>query len=168
MHNHNINELCDDLQFELKHIHDYNDYIVNGQNFEVNFSTMNKMRMFISWMSSRKKETTFQLSSQYLLSLTYQSFNKFRQEDMFRMTKMPTTPTPSTTKLLPTHTSRSKTKLVSLSHCSDLFDESVSKSAEQNLLHLDELKSSPSSLFQSSSNPFELPKPTKTSREDFV
>ena len=29
---HNNNELCDDLQFELKHIHDYNKYIVNGQN----------------------------------------------------------------------------------------------------------------------------------------
>ena len=28
---HNIYELCDDLQFELKHIHDYSDYIVNGQ-----------------------------------------------------------------------------------------------------------------------------------------
>ena len=28
---HNINDLCDDLQFELKHIHDYGDYIVNGQ-----------------------------------------------------------------------------------------------------------------------------------------
>ena len=28
---HNIHELCDDLHFELKHIHDYSDYIVNGQ-----------------------------------------------------------------------------------------------------------------------------------------
>ena len=30
MHYHNINELCDDLQFELGYIHDYSDYIVNG------------------------------------------------------------------------------------------------------------------------------------------
>ena len=28
---HNIYDLCDDLQFELKQIHDYSDYIVNGQ-----------------------------------------------------------------------------------------------------------------------------------------
>ena len=28
---HNIHELCDDLQFELKHIHGYSDYIVNGK-----------------------------------------------------------------------------------------------------------------------------------------
>ena len=37
------------------------------------------------------------------------------------------------------------------------------ESAEENLLHLDELKSPPSSLFQSSSNAFEFPQPTKTS-----
>ena len=45
----------------------------------------------------------------------------------------------------------------------DLFDESVCESARQNPLHLDEVKSPPSSPFPSSSNPFELPKPTKTS-----
>ena len=39
---HNINELCDDLQFELKHIHDYSDYIVNGQNYALTFGTMKK------------------------------------------------------------------------------------------------------------------------------
>ena len=82
---------------------------------------------------------------------------------MFRMTKVTTTQTPSTTKPFLCHTSRSKTKLASLPHYVDLFDESVCESAEGNLLHLDELKSSPFSLFQSSSNPFELPKPTKTS-----
>ena len=38
---HNTNELCDDLKFELKHIHDYSDYIVNGQNCALKFATMN-------------------------------------------------------------------------------------------------------------------------------
>ena len=37
MHYHNIKELCDDLQFELKYIHDCSDYIVNGQNCELYF-----------------------------------------------------------------------------------------------------------------------------------
>ena len=73
---HNINELCDDLQFELKHIHD----ILNGQNCALKFSTMNKMKSFINLMSTRKKETTFQIFSQYLLSLTYQDFNKFSKK----------------------------------------------------------------------------------------
>ena len=27
----NVNDLCDDLQSELKHIHDLSDYIVDGQ-----------------------------------------------------------------------------------------------------------------------------------------
>ena len=55
----NINELCDDLQFELKHIHDYSEYIVNGQSCALTFGTMNKMKLFISWMSTRKKKTHF-------------------------------------------------------------------------------------------------------------
>ena len=29
VHYHDINELCGDLQFVLKYIHDYSDYIVN-------------------------------------------------------------------------------------------------------------------------------------------
>ena len=62
---------------------------------------------------------------------------------MIRMTKVPTTPTPSTTKLLPSHSSRSKTT----SHCTDPFDESVCESAEESPPYLDELKSPPSSFF---------------------
>ena len=85
MHYHNINELCDDLQFELEYIHDYSDYI--RQQCELEFSTMGNIRMFISWMSTRKIENTFQLSSQYLLSLAYQYFNKFKQEHMIRIFK---------------------------------------------------------------------------------
>ena len=82
---------------------------------------------------------------------------------MIRIFKEQAASTPSTTKLLPSHSSRSKTTLAFLSHHTDPFDESVCESAEGNPLHLDELKSSPSSLFHSSSNPFELPKPTKNS-----
>ena len=92
-------------------------------------------------------ENAFQLSSQYLLSLTYQGFNKLWQEDMIMMTNVLTPQTPSTTKPFLSHTSRSRTKLPFLSHCTDPFHESVCESAEENLLHLDELKSPPSSLF---------------------
>ena len=83
------------------------------------------MKLFISWLSTREKENTFQLSSQYLLFLTYQDFNKFRQEDMIRMTKVPTAPTPSTTKPFPSHTSRSKTRPVFLSQYVDIFDDQI-------------------------------------------
>ena len=80
MNYYNINELCDDLQFELKHIHDYSDYIVNGQYCELKFSIMGKIGSFVSWMSTRKKETTLQLSSHYLVFLTHKEFNEFRHE----------------------------------------------------------------------------------------
>ena len=64
MHCHNINELCDDLQFELEYIHDYSDYIVNGQKCELKYSTMHKIMQFIRWMSTKKKKT----HSNFLLS----------------------------------------------------------------------------------------------------
>ena len=53
---HNTNELCDDLQFELIYIHGYSDYILNGQNCALKFATMNKIKLLISWMSTRKKK----------------------------------------------------------------------------------------------------------------
>ena len=83
-------------------------------------------------MSTRKKENTFQLSSQYLLSLAYQDFNKFRQEDMIRMTKVLTTPTPSTDEPFASHTSRSKTRSVFISQHVDIFDESIMIPVDQN------------------------------------
>ena len=107
------------------------------------------MKLFISQMSSRKKEITFQFSSQYLLSLAYQDFNKFRQEDMIRMTMVPTAPTPSTTTPLPSHTSRSKTRPVFLS---PLFDEPNCGSTEATLLDKDESDPSPSPSVKSPSN----------------
>ena len=87
MHCYNINELCDELQFEFEYIHDYSDYIVNGQHCELIVSIMGKIWSFISWMSTRKKENTFQLSSEYLLSLTREDYIQFRYEDMIRTSK---------------------------------------------------------------------------------
>ena len=128
---HNINELCHDLQFELKHMHDYSEYIVIGQNCALTFCTMNRIKLFISWMSTTKKETTFHFLSQYLISLIYPNFNKFRQEDMIRMTKVPTASTPSTTKPFLSCTSISKTRPVFLSQNVDLFDDPNSDSLKQ-------------------------------------
>ena len=76
MYYHNINELCDDLQFELEYIHHYSDYNVNGKHCELKFSTMGTLSMLISWMSTREKENTFHLSFQYHLSRTHQDFKQ--------------------------------------------------------------------------------------------
>ena len=169
-HYHNIHELCEELPFGLKDLYDCSDYIVNGQHCVLKLSTMHKIKLFISWMLTRMKGNTFKLSSQFFLSLKYQDFNKFRQENMFRMTKVPTTQTPSTTKPFLSHISRSKTKLASLPHYIDLFGESVCESAEENPLHLDELKSSLFNLLQillNFQNPPRLLFPIKPGK-DFV
>ena len=73
---------------------------------------------------------------------------------MSRMTKVPTT------KPLLGH--NTKSKLDSLPHLIDLYDESVCESAEENLLHLKELKYL-QTFVGCSTNRFELPKSTKTS-----
>ena len=74
---YHIHELRHNLQFKLDHIHDYNDYIVNGQHCALKVSTMNKLRLLINLMPTMEIQNAFQLSSQYLLSLTYQDFNMF-------------------------------------------------------------------------------------------
>ena len=102
----NVNDLCDDLQFELQLIDDLTSYdIVNGQHCVIKFTMMNKIKLFISWRSTRMKNKTIQLSSEYLLALTYEHFNDFRQPHMIRMTEVPTAPTPSSTTSFPRKTS---------------------------------------------------------------
>ena len=131
----NIHELCEALPCRLKDLHKYSDYIVDEQHFVLKCITMHKIKLFISWMSTRKRETRFQLSSQYLLSLTYQDFQKFRLKERIREDKEqapPTAPTPSTTKPLLSHISGSEP--YSLPHYCDLFDESACEAAEENLL----------------------------------
>ena len=46
---------------------------------------MNKLKLLIKWMSTRMKDTTFELSAEYLIALTYEDFNVFRQKYMIRM-----------------------------------------------------------------------------------
>ena len=103
----NVNDLCDKLQFELKHIHDLSDYIGNGQNCAQKFSTMNKIKLFISWMSTRMKNKTMHPSSEYLLVLAYEQFNDFMQAHMIRMIELPTAPPPGPNILIAPHASQS-------------------------------------------------------------
>ena len=76
----------------------------------------------------------------------------FRQEDMIKMTKVPTTLTPSTDKPFPSHTSRRKTRPVFLSQHFDISDESNCDSTEATLLDQDESDPSPSPTVKSASN----------------
>ena len=74
---------------------------------------MNKLKLLIRWMSTRMKDTTFELSAEHLLALTYEEFYVFRQEYMIRMSSEPTAPAPvPTTPMTPLtiHTPGSKTR----------------------------------------------------------
>ena len=149
----NIQEICEWLPFRLEDLLYYSDYIVNGQQCALKSSTIDTILLFICWMADRTNGYKIPFSPQYFLSLKYQEFNKFRQENMSRVTKVPAT------KPLLGH--NTKSKLDSLPLLIGLYDESVCESAEENLLHLKELKSI--QLFVgATTNLFELPKPTKT------
>ena len=79
-HYHNINELCDDLQFELEYIDHYSVYIVNGQHCELEFSTMGNIRLFISWMSTRKHISTFFFISSFPYTSGFQQVQARRHD----------------------------------------------------------------------------------------
>ena len=95
------------LIFELNHILDFSDYRVDGPQCALKFGTMNKLRGFISWMSTRMKNK-FELYAEHLIALTYEEFNDFRQEDMIRMSSVPTSPPPVPTTPMTTFTGCTK------------------------------------------------------------
>ena len=61
-----FSDLCADFYQILYQIHDYSDYRVDGQKCAQKFHTMNKIRMFISWMTTKMADFTFELYAEYL------------------------------------------------------------------------------------------------------
>ena len=117
----NVNDLCDDLQFEVKHIHDLSDYGLDGRHCVLKFCTMHKLWFFIKCMSTSMKDTTYELPAEYLLALTYEDFNVFWQADMIRMMSKPTSPTTPLTSHIP----GSKTRKAFLPQLYDPFATSI-------------------------------------------
>ena len=124
----NFPYLCVDFHHELYHIHDSRGYRVDGQNYVLKFGTMNKLKLLIKWISTRMKDSTFELSAEYILALTYKKFNIFRQADMPRICSKPTSPPPPP--LLTRHTPGSQTRKAFLPQPNDVFDRPDSESAE--------------------------------------
>ena len=81
---------------------------MDGLKCALKFGSMNKLMWFISWMSTRMKDTTFELYAEHLLALTYEEFNDFSQEDMIRMSTVPTSPPPGPTTPMTTFTGHTK------------------------------------------------------------
>ena len=93
----NFTDLCVDFHCELYHIHDFSNYRVDGMKCALKFGTMNKHRLFVSWMAMRIEDTTFELYAEHVLALTQEQYNDFRQQDMIRMTRGPTSQPPEPT-----------------------------------------------------------------------
>ena len=155
-------DLCTDFQTEMKDIHSYSGYRVEGQQCALKFATMNRLRLFIRWMSTRMKYTTFEFSAEHLLAITFDKFNVFRQADMIRMGSKPTSSPPcQTTPMTTSQSSGSKKRQAFLSQHEDLLHEPDSESAEETLLDQDQYDSSSSSPFLSS---FNSPEPQQLTR----
>ena len=69
---------------------------------------MKKLRLLISWMLTRMKDSTFELYAEHLLALTQKQYNNFSQEDMIRMTSVPRLPPPCPTTPMTTFTGHTK------------------------------------------------------------
>ena len=66
----NSTDLCVNFYSILDHIHDYSDCRVDCSKCALKFGTMNKLRLFMSRISTRMKDSTFELYAQHLLSLS--------------------------------------------------------------------------------------------------
>ena len=84
----NFTDICVEFYHILDSIHDYSEYKVNGLRCSLKFSTMNKIRLFINWMATKMTDDNFELYAVFLMSLTTEQFNNFRQEDMKRLYNM--------------------------------------------------------------------------------
>ena len=77
----NFTDICGQFYHILDSIHDYSEYKVNGLRCSLEFSTMNKIRLFINWMATKLINDNFKLYDELLISLREQ-LNNFRQEYM--------------------------------------------------------------------------------------
>ena len=111
----NFTDRCVDFHPELNHIHDFTDYRVDGQKCALKTGTMNKLMLFISWMSTRMKDTTVEQYVEHILALTYEDFNVFRTADMNRMSSEPISPPPGPTTPMTTFSGHTKGSTVSAS-----------------------------------------------------
>ena len=56
-----------DFHHELDHIQDFSDCRVDGLKCVLKFGTMSKLKLLISCMSTRMKDTTFDIYAEHLL-----------------------------------------------------------------------------------------------------
>ena len=81
----------------VNRIHDISEFREDGLRSTFKFSTMNKIRMFTSWMGTKMTDGFFELYAEDFLSLAREQFKDFRQTDMIRMMGKSSSPPPQPT-----------------------------------------------------------------------
>ena len=65
---YSFTDICDQLYHISEEIKCYVEYRVNGLNYQLEFSAMHKIKMFIKWMSERMINGSFRLHDEFLPS----------------------------------------------------------------------------------------------------
>ena len=81
----NFTDVCADFCHILDRIHYYSDFRADGLRSALKFGTINKIRMFTSWMGTKMTYGIFERNAEDLLALTREQINDCRQADMIRM-----------------------------------------------------------------------------------
>ena len=66
----NFTDICVNFYHILDSIHDHGEYKVNGLRCSLKFSIMNKIRLFINWMTTKMTDGNFKPYAELLISLT--------------------------------------------------------------------------------------------------
>ena len=93
----NLTYNCAGFCHILNRIHNHSEFRADGLGSALKLSTMNKIRMFTSWMGPKMTDGFFELYAENLLSLTREKFNDFKQADMIRMMAKTSSPPPGPT-----------------------------------------------------------------------
>ena len=99
----------------------------------LSLSTMNKIRMFTSWMGPKMTDGFFELYAENLLSLTREQFNDFKQADMIRMMAKTSSPQPGPTTPMTTLSGYTKATISSESQVFSITSRRVPREMHQNI-----------------------------------
>ena len=85
----NFGEIFDAYHHILNTVQDCSNYKLNGIRCSLSENTMNRLRMFIKWMTTKSEEDDIQPHDDLLTSLTREQFINFKHEDMKRVYHTP-------------------------------------------------------------------------------
>ena len=131
----NFTDIGVDFCHILDRMDDSSEFRLDGLRRALKFSTMNKIRMFTSWMGTKMTDSFFELYAEDLLALTSEQLNDFRQADMIRMMGNTSSPPPGPTTPMTTLSGYTEGTVTSESQAAlNNFKKSTKRDASAHLL----------------------------------